>query len=96
MSAMRVALAGAGGRMGRTLIEAILADKELELGAAFDLVRDGIDGRIVPAGDVAALAHALSEALPPLDPASGPIHRWNYDFAVSQFVEGLSLAMNAS
>ncbi|MBV9362296.1 MAG: 4-hydroxy-tetrahydrodipicolinate reductase [Betaproteobacteria bacterium] len=35
--AMRVALAGAGGRMGRTLIEAILADKELELGAAFDL-----------------------------------------------------------
>ncbi|HYL88361.1 MAG TPA: 4-hydroxy-tetrahydrodipicolinate reductase [Burkholderiales bacterium] len=35
--ALRVALAGAGGRMGRTLIEAVLADKELELGAAFDL-----------------------------------------------------------
>ncbi len=35
--AMRVALAGAGGRMGRTLIEAVLADKDCELGAAFDL-----------------------------------------------------------
>jgi glycosyltransferase involved in cell wall biosynthesis len=66
------------------------------VGAAFDLVRDGIDGRIVPAGDVAALARALSEALPALEPASGPIRRWNYDFTVSQFVEGLSLAMNAS
>jgi 4-hydroxy-tetrahydrodipicolinate reductase len=34
---MKVALAGAGGRMGRTLLEAVLADRELELGCAFDV-----------------------------------------------------------
>jgi 4-hydroxy-tetrahydrodipicolinate reductase len=34
---MKVGLAGAGGRMGRTLIEAVLADRELELGCAFDV-----------------------------------------------------------
>ena len=35
----KVALAGAGGRMGRTLIDAVLADRELELAAAFDVAR---------------------------------------------------------
>jgi len=34
---MKVSLAGAGGRMGRTLIEAVLADRELTLGCAFDV-----------------------------------------------------------
>ena len=34
---MKIALAGAGGRMGRTLLEAVLADPALELGAAFDV-----------------------------------------------------------
>jgi 4-hydroxy-tetrahydrodipicolinate reductase len=34
---VRVAIAGAGGRMGRTLIEAVLADRSLTLAAAFDL-----------------------------------------------------------
>ena len=34
---MKVAIAGAGGRMGRTLIEAVLADRSLTLAAAFDL-----------------------------------------------------------
>ena len=34
---MKVAIAGAGGRMGRTLIEAVLADPGLELAAAFDV-----------------------------------------------------------
>jgi len=34
---MKIALAGAGGRMGRTLVEAVLADRSLELGCAFDL-----------------------------------------------------------
>jgi 4-hydroxy-tetrahydrodipicolinate reductase len=34
---VKIALAGAGGRMGRTLIEAVLADPALELGAAFDV-----------------------------------------------------------
>jgi 4-hydroxy-tetrahydrodipicolinate reductase len=33
---MRLAIAGAGGRMGRTLIEAIAAERDLELAAAFD------------------------------------------------------------
>jgi 4-hydroxy-tetrahydrodipicolinate reductase len=34
---MRIALAGAGGRMGRALIEAVLADRSLELACAFDV-----------------------------------------------------------
>ena len=34
---MKVAIAGAGGRMGRTLIEAVLADRSLTLAAAFDM-----------------------------------------------------------
>jgi 4-hydroxy-tetrahydrodipicolinate reductase len=34
---MKIALAGAGGRMGRTLVDAVLADRELELGCAFDV-----------------------------------------------------------
>jgi len=34
---VKIALAGAGGRMGRTLLEAVLADPALELGAAFDV-----------------------------------------------------------
>jgi len=33
---VKIAIAGAGGRMGRTLIEAVLADRELELAAALD------------------------------------------------------------
>jgi 4-hydroxy-tetrahydrodipicolinate reductase len=34
---MKIAIAGAGGRMGRTLIEAVLADRDLSLAAAFDV-----------------------------------------------------------
>ncbi len=34
---MKVAIAGAGGRMGRALIDAVLADRELTLAAAFDI-----------------------------------------------------------
>src|SRR3954467_8531633 len=37
MSALKAALAGADGRMGRMLIEAVLADRELELGCAFEV-----------------------------------------------------------
>lgn len=36
MSQLRVAIAGASGRMGRTLIEAVLQDGEIALAAAFD------------------------------------------------------------
>jgi 4-hydroxy-tetrahydrodipicolinate reductase len=34
---MRLAIAGAGGKMGRALIEAVLADASLQLGAVFDV-----------------------------------------------------------
>ena len=34
---MKIAIAGAGGRMGRTLIDAVLADRGLSLAAAFDV-----------------------------------------------------------
>ena len=34
---MKIAIAGAGGRMGRALIEAVAADRGLTLGAAFDV-----------------------------------------------------------
>jgi 4-hydroxy-tetrahydrodipicolinate reductase len=34
---VKIAIAGAGGRMGRTLVEAVLADRELTLAAAFDV-----------------------------------------------------------
>jgi len=34
---MKIAIAGAGGRMGRTLIEAVLADRGFSLAAAFDV-----------------------------------------------------------
>ena len=53
-SALRVAIAGAGGRMGRTLIDAVLADRELELAAAFDIARSQIGGIEVGADAAAA------------------------------------------
>ncbi|HET7032760.1 MAG TPA: 4-hydroxy-tetrahydrodipicolinate reductase, partial [Casimicrobiaceae bacterium] len=34
---VRVAIAGAGGRMGQALIEAVLSDRELALAAALDV-----------------------------------------------------------
>jgi len=53
--ALRVALAGAGGRMGRTLIEAVLADHELEVGCAFDVARSKV-GAIEIGADASAAA----------------------------------------
>jgi len=52
---MKIALAGAGGRMGRTLIDAVLADREFELGAAFD-VAVGAHGQVKITTDAAAAA----------------------------------------
>ena len=40
---MKVAIAGAGGRMGRTLIEAVEADRELDLAALLDVTGVGED-----------------------------------------------------
>jgi len=62
------------------------------VGAAEDLIRDGVNGRIYPAGDVRALAEAL--CMPQLSAAAhGRIERWTYDFAVEQFVEAVGIAL---
>jgi 4-hydroxy-tetrahydrodipicolinate reductase len=59
---MKLAIAGAGGRMGRTLIDAVLADRELALAAALDIAGSPALGQ--PAGalrigaDLGALAGA--------------------------------------
>ena len=59
---MKVAIAGAGGRMGRVLIDAVLADRELELAVALDAAGSPALGQ--PAGsltigsDLGALASA--------------------------------------
>ena len=59
---MRVAIAGAGGRMGRTLIEGVLSDRELALAAALDAAGAAAIGQAAGAlritADLGALAHA--------------------------------------
>jgi 4-hydroxy-tetrahydrodipicolinate reductase len=57
---MRVALAGAGGRMGRTLIDAVLADGELELGAAFEVAGNPAIGTRVGTIQIGADASAIA------------------------------------
>jgi 4-hydroxy-tetrahydrodipicolinate reductase len=65
MSGVRVAIAGAGGRMGQALIEAVLAAPGLELAAALDVPQSSLIGRdagerfggasgVIVQGDVAA------------------------------------------
>lgn len=54
MSKTRVAVVGAGGRMGRMLIEAALKDSQIELGAAFDLPGSPTIGKT--AGELVGLA----------------------------------------
>jgi len=44
---MRVAVAGAGGRMGRALADAVAADPELELAAAFDVAGSAAAGTAI-------------------------------------------------
>lgn len=63
------------------------------VGAAVDLIIDGVNGRVVPAGDARALAAAIASGPPSGDPAQGTIKRWTYDFAVEQFLEALSIAL---
>lgn len=47
---MKVVIAGSGGKMGRSLIEGVAADKVLSLGAAFDVGDDA--EKAIAAGDV--------------------------------------------
>jgi glycosyltransferase involved in cell wall biosynthesis len=61
------------------------------VGAAEDLVVSGRNGLVFPARDVEALAAALSGPYP--NATGGRIDRWTHEFAVEQFMEGLSLAL---
>jgi len=67
MSAVRLAIAGAGGRMGQALIEASLAQPGVALAAALDvgarlicLEPDGRIARVEPAGKLFGAEHGLS------------------------------------
>jgi 4-hydroxy-tetrahydrodipicolinate reductase len=55
---VKIAVAGAGGRMGQTLIDAVIADPELTLAAAFDVPGSPVFGRelagVEATADVAA------------------------------------------
>jgi 4-hydroxy-tetrahydrodipicolinate reductase len=59
---MKVAIAGAGGRMGQALIEAVLADRDLQLAAALDAAGSPAIGRTAGGlkigADLAAIAAA--------------------------------------
>lgn len=70
---MKIVIAGAGGRMGRTLIEGVLKDPSLSLAAAFDVAASGLVGKDagelvgsacgVKVGDDAAMAIAAGRCL---------------------------------
>ena len=53
MSATRIGVVGAGGRMGRMLIEATLKNEQLTLGAAFDVPGSPAIGKT--AGDLVGM-----------------------------------------
>lgn len=56
---MKIAIAGAGGRMGRTLVDAVVADGELSLVSAVDPAAAGQQaGNLKIVADVAAVAQA--------------------------------------
>jgi 4-hydroxy-tetrahydrodipicolinate reductase len=74
-SDMRVVIAGAGGRMGRTLIHAVAATKGLTLAGAVDAAGSAVIGR--DAGELAGLGpngiKVTSDAAPLLQNADGLI-----------------------
>jgi len=59
---MKVAIAGAGGRMGQALIEAVLADRDLQLAAALDAAGSAALGRAAGPVKVGADLGALAAA----------------------------------
>ena len=74
-SDMRVVIAGAGGRMGRTLIHAVTASKGLALAGAVDAPGSAVIGR--DAGELAGLGpngiKVVSDVAPLLKQADGLI-----------------------
>ena len=75
MAEMRVIVAGAGGRMGRTLIHAVAANKDLTLVGALEAAGSAVIGR--DAGELAGLGpngiKVASDAAPLLKDADGLI-----------------------
>lgn len=65
MADIRVAVAGAGGRMGRTLIHAVHETEGLRLSAATELEGSGLVG--VDAGELAGIGHMGAPIRPDLD-----------------------------
>lgn len=65
MTDIRVAVAGAGGRMGRTLIQAVHETQGLRVGAATELAGSGLIG--VDAGEVAGVGAVGAPIRPDLD-----------------------------
>ncbi|HET7549470.1 MAG TPA: 4-hydroxy-tetrahydrodipicolinate reductase [Usitatibacter sp.] len=63
MSAVRVAIAGAGGRMGRALLEAAGSTEGVRLAAALDVASSPLAGR--DAGELAPAARGLAIATDP-------------------------------
>lgn len=63
------------------------------VGAAEDLIRDEIDGRIFPSGDVPALVAALTTPIPRVDVVRSAIGGWTYEFGVDQFHEAVRAAL---
>ena len=63
------------------------------VGAAADLVVDGVNGRVVPAAAPEALAAALAGPKPSGDPSSGPIEGWTHEFAAEQFLDAVQLVL---
>jgi glycosyltransferase involved in cell wall biosynthesis len=63
------------------------------VGAAHDLIQDGLNGYVVPSGNIPALSAALVAPRP--DAASDRrIDRWSYEFGAEQFAEGIALALS--
>jgi glycosyltransferase involved in cell wall biosynthesis len=64
------------------------------VGAAMDLVENGINGLTYPARDIPALTAALWSGLATLQPpiAAGLIKDWDYEFATDQFVQAVAIA----
>ena len=63
------------------------------VGAAEDLVVDGVNGRVVGARSPRELADAIAGPRPSADPSRGRIEHWDYAFAIDQFVEAVHLAV---